>query len=95
MVVIVALIGSILGGLLSRRWSGFLTILCGILAIVGGLRLIETFAALSEHPDQGSFSMGVAVGGFAVHAVMIVIAGLIPFLLRGLWRRWRKRGAKE
>jgi purine-cytosine permease-like protein len=80
--MVYAVIASLMSGLLSRQWSAFLIFLGGILAIYGGVLVFVVRPALDNPDMDKATASGVAAGMFVVHALIIVSAGLVPFMLR-------------
>lgn len=80
--MVYAVLASLIGGLLSRGWSSFLTLLGGILAVYGGALVFVVWPALDNPDLDKATASGVAVSMFVVHALIVVSAGLVPFILR-------------
>ena len=74
---------SFVGGLFSRRWAGLLTLLGGIVTIYGVFHLAIYLAIPEVERVDAAFALGMG----SVEAAIILLAGLIPFTLRRLFRR--------
>ena len=82
-----AIAASVSAGLLSRQWAGFISLIGGLLIICAGMIFLP-FLMLGDAPAGNlSNALGRATGCLLVEGAIILLAGLIPFVIRKAFSR--------